>query len=134
LRQSITEGIPEGEKRDEVLSRVAILDCAAKADNLASCDPLAASPNVVDQWKKKIEVASIDRSSYSKALAAIIGDLVCRDGIYVLGDQLFEEDVGGPELAAMLATRITSTECPVWNTLTDTDKRKIGSFLDSWSH
>jgi uncharacterized protein YjbI with pentapeptide repeats len=131
LRQSIEQAVPEGQNRNNVLERVAILDCARKGGNLASCDPAADPPDTVKAWKKMIEAAKVDQGSYAKALAAILGDLVCAnspDRIYVLrglllvhSDRLFKT---GAEMPA-LAKRITSPECPVSAALTDADKTAI---------
>ena len=54
---------------------------------LASCDPSVEPPDAVKEWKKMIEAAEVDQGAYAKALAAILGDLVCSneaDRIYVL--------------------------------------------------
>jgi uncharacterized protein YjbI with pentapeptide repeats len=130
LRQSIEREIPEGAILRSALDRVAILDCASKDDGLASCDPAAAPPDAVTQWEKMIEAASINPSAYTKALAAILGDLVCTaekgEGIYVLRGLLKSARINetGSEVSG-LAKRITSTECPISKALTYADKREI---------
>ena len=129
LRQSIEQAVPEGEYRNDALERVAILDCARKGDSLASCDPAADPPDSVKEWKKMIEAASVDQGAYAKALAAILGDLVCSneaDRIYVLRGLLRSYRLlkAGAEMPA-LAKRITSPECPVSTALTDADKTAI---------
>ncbi len=121
--------IPEGHSRNNVLERVAILDCAGKGGNLAACDPAADPPDTVKAWKKMIEAANVDQGTYAKALAAILGGLVCTneaDRIYVLRGLLrsnrFSET--GAEMPA-LAERITNPECAVSTALTAADKSAI---------
>ena len=138
LRQSIERAVPEGQNRDNVLERVAILDCARKGDDLASCDPAADPPDTVKEWEKMIEAASVDRAAYSKAFAAILGDLVCSnepDRIHVLRGLLppdrFHEGrllQTGAEMPA-LAKRMTSPGCPVSTALTAADKSAIAEAL-----
>jgi hypothetical protein len=108
---------------------MAILDCARKGDNLASCDPAADQPDTVKAWEKMIEAAKVDQGVYAKALTAILGGLVCAnepDRIYVLRGLLSSHRFlqTGKEMPA-LAKRITSPECPVSAALTDADKTAI---------
>ncbi len=132
LRQLIGRMVPEGQDRDEALKRVAILDCARQKlgdTALASCNPAAAPPDSVKEWKKMIEAASVDQGAYAKALAAILGDLVCADEadrIYVLRGLLSSERFvqTGTEMPA-LAKRIMSPEYPVSAALTAADKSAI---------
>ena len=132
LRQSIEQAVPEGQNRDRVLERIAILDCAKQEwgnTPLASCNSKADPPEIVKEWKKKIEDATVDQAAYPKALAPILGDLVCAnepDAIYVLRGLLRSNrfDETGKEMPA-LAKRITSPECPVSAALTDADKTAI---------
>jgi hypothetical protein len=90
LRHSIEQAVPEGQNRDRALEQVTILDCAQQKRGdtaLGSCDPAADPPDTVNQWKKMIEAATVDQGVYAKALAAILGGLVCSnepDRIYVL--------------------------------------------------
>jgi uncharacterized protein YjbI with pentapeptide repeats len=141
LRQSIDREVPVGRfgwpyphisLRGLALERVAILDCGRRDDDtLASCDPSDAPPDAVKQWKKMIVAASIDRTPYTKALAAILGDLVCSDdddSLYVLRGLLHSHHLlsTGPEKLA-LVKRITSAECPLSTALTDADKRAIAA-------
>jgi uncharacterized protein YjbI with pentapeptide repeats len=136
LRRSIERAVPEGRNRDLALERVAILDCAQQKWGqkwgqtvLASCDPSVEPPDAVKEWKKMIEAARVDQGAYAKALAAILGDLVCSneaDRIYVLRGLLRSDrfsETGAEEPA--LAKRITSPECPVSAALTDADKTAI---------
>jgi len=129
LSQSIAEKVPRGEIRAEALKRIAILHCARKGDTIATCSPSAEPPAAVKQWQERIQAASIDRAVYAKALAKILGDLVCSgepDRIYVLRG-LWPSDRfrgTGSEMPA-LAKRITSPECPVSTALTDADKRAL---------
>jgi uncharacterized protein YjbI with pentapeptide repeats len=132
LRQSIERLIPEGQNRNNVLERMAILDCARQKlgdTSLASCDLAADPPDSVKEWKKMIEAAKVGRGTYAKALAAILGGLVCSnegDRIYVLRGLLrsgrFRQT--GAEMPA-LATRIMSPKCPVSTALTAADKTAI---------
>ncbi len=133
LRRSIERAVPEGQDRDRALERVAILDCARQKVGdtaLASCDPAADPPDTVKEWKKMIEAAKVDQGAYAKALAAILGGLVCSnepDRIYVLRGLLCVRIASletGAEMPA-LAKRITSPECPVSTALTDADKTAI---------
>jgi hypothetical protein len=134
LRRSIEQTVPEGPNRNNVLERMAILDRARKGDDLASCDPSAKPPDRVKAWKNMIEAAKVDQGAYAKALAAILGGLVCSneaDRIYVLRGLLRSAPLGedrfletGAEMPA-LAKRITSPECPVSAALTDADKNAI---------
>ena len=122
LRQSIERALPEGRRRSDALEHVAILDCGLKGDMLASCDPSAGPPDVVNEWKEVIRAASIDVRAYSKALAAILGDLVCSNEPYsfdVLRGLLFNDRVRSTgDEAPTLVKRITSPECPVSKTFT----------------
>ena len=98
---------------------------------LASCDPAADPPDTVKEWKKMIEAAKVDQGAYAKALAAILGGLVCSnepDRIYVLRGLLRSGRFlqTGAEMPA-LAKRITSPECPVSTALTDADKTAIAA-------
>jgi uncharacterized protein YjbI with pentapeptide repeats len=134
LRQSMEQEVPEGSLRSFALSQVAILDCERKDDTLASCNPSDAPPDAVKQWKKMIEAASIGPNPYTKALAAILGDLVCSDEadlIYVLRGLLNSDRFGdtGREMPT-LAKRITSAECPLSTALTDGDKYDIAAASD----
>jgi uncharacterized protein YjbI with pentapeptide repeats len=149
LIQSIQQ-ISRRDVRDAALERVAILDCTRKAwhgahaaprprvaagppqevregEALASCDPSADLPNVVKEWKTRIERATDGQDIYAKVLAKILGDLVCSetpDRIDVLRGLLRANrfDLTGNEMSA-LAKRIT--KCPVSKALTDADKRVI---------
>jgi uncharacterized protein YjbI with pentapeptide repeats len=136
LRQSIEREVPAGGLRDAALGRVAVLDCERNdANTLAPCNPSDAPPDAVEQWKKMIEAAAIDRIPYAKALATILGDLVCSDEtdqIYVLRGLLHTSQLPfdtGPEMPA-LVSRITSAECPLSKALTDADKRDISTSLN----
>jgi hypothetical protein len=131
LRRSIERGVPEDERRNEALTRVSNLDCTRTGDSLASCDPSVTPPDAVQQWKKTLEGAIVDHNAYAKALASILGDLVCSgdpDVIYVLRGLLHNQRFQntGAETPA-LAKRITSAECPVSAALTDADKRVIAA-------
>jgi uncharacterized protein YjbI with pentapeptide repeats len=126
LREFIEHEVPEGQRRNEALHRVSVLDCTKTGNTLASCDPSAATPDIVEQWKRKIEAANVDWSSYRNAVAAIFGDLVCSDApdrIYVLRGLLRREQIALERTG--LLKRVTSTECPVSAALTDADKRVI---------
>ncbi len=132
LRQSIEQAVPEGQNRNNVLERMAILDCARQKlgdTALASCDPSTEPPDSVKEWKKTIDAAKVDRATYAKALAEILGGLVCSnepDRIYVLRGLLASGRLlkTVAEMPA-LAKRITSPECPVSTALTDADKTAI---------
>jgi hypothetical protein len=137
LRQSIEREVPEGSRRTAAVGRVAILDCKRKGDDaLASCDSSEAPPEAVTQWKKKIEDASIDYTTYAKALTVIVGDLVCSyndDRIYVLRGLMHSDPdrdgiAIGSEMPA-LAKRITRAECPVSTALSDAEKRFFAAAL-----
>lgn len=138
LRQSIEEEVPEGDMRDEALERVAILDCARTTwefQPLASCDPAADLPDAVKQWKEMIEAKRVDENAHAKALAKILGDLVCSDDpdrIDVLRGLLrfdrFRDT--GREMPAV-AKRIMSPKCPVSTVLTGADKCAIAKASDS---
>jgi hypothetical protein len=129
LRQSIERVLPEGRRRSDALKRVAILDCGLKGDIFASCDPLAEPPDAVNEWKEIIRAASIDVRAYNKALAAILGDLVCSNEPYsfdVLTGLLLNGRVRSTgDEAPALVKRITSRECPVSKTFTASYKRAI---------
>jgi hypothetical protein len=130
LRQSIEQEAAEGSLRAAALRRVAILDCGRRDDDtLAPCDPSAAPPDTVQQWKKMIEAASIDRGCYAKVLTSILGDLICSDKadrIYVLRELLRNKHLFDTrEEMPALAKRITSAECPVSTALTDADQRNL---------
>lgn len=76
-----------------------------------------------------IEAARVDQGAYAKALAAILGGLVCvnePDRIYVLRGLLYSNRLlqTGAETPA-LAKRIMSPECPVSAALTAADKGAI---------
>lgn len=132
-QRSLPWEIPEVSLRNRALERVAILDCKRRDDDtLASCDPSDAPPDAVRQWEKKIEAASSDPNTYSKAFTTILGDLLCSDKadrIYVLRELLsyteFLERTGSERPA--LVKRITSPECPLSMELTDADKRILGA-------
>jgi hypothetical protein len=157
LRQSIKRVAPLWWRFSSLGARVAILDCSRKtakrwevqgwgmmrgrgSHTLASCDPSAESPDEVKQWKKMIEVASVDKVAYAKALAAILRDLVCAKGpnrIEVLRGLLrsdrFQET--GSEMPGV-ASLIMSAECTVSTALTDADKRdiaKASTMAVSWA-
>jgi len=125
--------IPEVSQRNRALERVAILDCKRRDDGaLASCDPSDAPPDAVKQWKNRIEAASSDPNTYSKAFTGILGDLLCSDKadrIYVLRELLsypnFLERTGSERPA--LIKRIASPECPLSMELTDAEKRMLGA-------
>jgi hypothetical protein len=145
LRQSIERVVSEGQNRNNILELlipvvqnrnkglegVAILDCARRGDDLASCDPVANPPDTVKAWKKMIEAATVDQGAYAKALAAILGGLVCSnepDRIDVLRGLLRSNRLlqTGAEMPA-LGKRITSPECPVSAALTAADKTAIAA-------
>jgi uncharacterized protein YjbI with pentapeptide repeats len=132
LRQSIEQSVPQGDMRNAALLRVAILDCARKGDTLASCDASTEPPDRVKKWQKMIEDASVDQATYAKALAAILGDLVCSnepDEIEVLrgllGSDRFSQT--GNEMPALAKRITTSAECPVSAALTEGDKRALAA-------
>jgi uncharacterized protein YjbI with pentapeptide repeats len=134
LRQSIERALPEGNRRNDALGRVALLDCGLKSDIFifASCDPSAETPSEVNDWKGIIRAASIDERAYKKALAAILGDLICSNdpyGVDVLGGVARNgrmQETG--EEAPALVERITSAECPVSKKLTASNKRALVDF------
>lgn len=122
LRQSIERALPEGRQRSDALERVAVLDCGLKGDIFASCDPSSERPAEVNKWIEIIRAASVDKRAYNRALAKILGDLVCSNEPYrldVLQRLLFADMLRrtGDEAPA-LSKRITSAECPVSKTFT----------------
>jgi len=129
LQQTIKRTVPEGERREAALKRVAHLDCQRKDDTLASCDPSIKPPPTVQEWRKEMERASVDEDTYRKALATILDQLVCSgkpDSIHVLRGLVRSKRIKdvGREAPAMIA-RFMSVACPVSAALTDDDKESL---------
>jgi hypothetical protein len=127
--QQFVERVPVGEARDTALKRLAILDCPAKDDTLASCSPAVDPPAAVKAWTSMIEAASLDPDAYSKALATILGNLVCSnesDRIFVLRGMLASNRLAQTRSEMPgLAKRLKSSECVVSTTLTAFDENDI---------
>ena len=131
LRQSIERVLPEGGHRSDALKRVATLDCGLKGD-ISSCDPSTEPPSEVTEWIGIIRAARIDERAYNKALATILGDLVCSNEPYseeVLHGLLVNGRMRSTGYEARaLVKRITSAECPVSKTSTAAGMRAITDF------
>jgi uncharacterized protein YjbI with pentapeptide repeats len=134
LRHSIELIVPNGVMRHVLFERIAILDCARRNADIASCDPSASLPGNVVEWEHTVEAASVSRDVGAKPLAAILGDLVCSSGPEVLRGLLYSGRLAdaGKELPN-LARRIISGECPTSKVLTDADKRRIHESVDNAS-
>jgi uncharacterized protein YjbI with pentapeptide repeats len=125
------------------LPRIRNLDCANPNPPLASCDPAHPLPPEAAAWRNVLEAARVDDSAYAKALAAELKALVCSggdDAIYVLRGLLrrsqrnrplfgplrtpFRLQAVGPEAPALIDF-IMGKECPVFASLTETDKARL---------
>ena len=119
--RAVEEIVPEGLSRTAALERIRSLDC--KAAGLASCDVKAPEPASVAAARQMIEQASIDEASYKKALAGVLGELVCRgDGRaprflrgFVRNHRIYDAGAEAPALV----DRIMNKDCPVSAVLTD---------------
>jgi uncharacterized protein YjbI with pentapeptide repeats len=127
LKQQVEEVVPQGEQRKQALKNIQRLDC--KKAELASCDPNAPEPTSVAVARRMIERASVDDATYTKALAGVLGELVCGgdgDAIHILRGLLRNERIKETGAAApALVRRIMSEDCPVSAALTDDDKAKL---------
>jgi uncharacterized protein YjbI with pentapeptide repeats len=135
--QDKSKALPK-EGRDRALSNIAILDCAQTGPTIASCDPAADVPMAVSQWQNEIKNATLNRASYTEALASVYLDLVCSGDGNSLAIVRSLAKLGVPEVAggatkamgfleagadtARLVDSITSNQCYVAAQLTDTDK------------
>jgi hypothetical protein len=126
LRRNIEEAVLEGPMRTEALNRVAILDCGAKEDTLASCDRAVDPPAPVKEWKKMIDAVSVDDAPYAKALPKILSDLACFNEPEVLRAMIQSNQfyLAGSEMPALMKY-IMSSECLVSTVLTYADKLAI---------
>ncbi len=133
LRQSIATDVPKGKARDGALRA----DCNPRlhADGLgrpqsASCDASAEPPEIVKKGRTKLEAARVDRATYAKALAKILGDLVCAnapDRMDIMrgllqSDRLVQTGSAMPALTERVMSR---KECPGLTGLTDMDRRAL---------
>jgi hypothetical protein len=131
LRDSMNS-IPEGERRDDALKRIEILDCE-NPKTLASCDPAAKPPPAVLDWQKTLLEANVDDAAFARALAKELGDLVCANdtnAIYILrgiarGFPGRERLAKTSHEAAALVDFIMSKDCPVSASLTADDNTKL---------
>jgi hypothetical protein len=121
--------VPEGQRRSEALKGIAILDCKTEDGALASCDPSAIAPDAAKHWQQQIEAAGDTETAYGKALAKILGDLVCSgdpDRIDVLSRMVRSDRIDARFSAATgLVERILSPKCPVSTLLTDDDRARL---------
>jgi hypothetical protein len=62
---------------DNEMSRVSRLDCASADRTLASCDQSAKIPAEADAWRKTLEGAQVDNSTFARAWAQGIKAVLC---------------------------------------------------------
>ena len=129
LRRQIAEIVPEGYRRNEALERIRSLDCGT--GGLSSCDATAPEPASVAAARRMIERASVGDATYKKALAGVLGDLVCggdapADAVHILRGLLKNGRIADAGVEALaLVERILSKDCPVSAVLADDDKAQL---------
>jgi uncharacterized protein YjbI with pentapeptide repeats len=62
---------------DNQMARVSRLDCASADHTLASCDQSAKAPAEADAWRKTLEGAQVDNSTFARAWAQGIKAVLC---------------------------------------------------------
>ncbi|PWB90317.1 hypothetical protein C5688_11165 [Methylocystis sp. MitZ-2018] len=141
--RKIIEALPEGDRREAALERVASLDCDANSDNLVSCDPNAPPSQAVAVLRGRLEQAVAEENNYIKYFAAQLSALICRSDVnaihvlrgisgrnfeYTLGSRFSAYFLGsilaaaGGEAPALIDEFVAGKNCPVSATLTDSDK------------
>jgi len=144
LRQTIEQAYPresagdESDNRKPALELIAHLDCKTVGKSFGPCDPTAPELPYARLWRERLEKASVNEPSNKKALAEVLGGLVCsggRDAIHVLRGimtEAFDENyklsrsmsrlaATAPEAPALI-DHIISKDCPVSAALTREDK------------
>jgi uncharacterized protein YjbI with pentapeptide repeats len=126
------ESLLPGVLRDEALYRIRRLDCANPDKALASCDPSVQPPPQAADWRKALEAVGVDDAAYLRALAQILGALVCspdEDAIYIVRGLIFNRRLEGASLEAESRTKDLATadskDCPVAAALTDADRANL---------
>ena len=132
--------IPNPDRRDAALKRVAILDCKTTGAEIASCEQSGQPPDNVSVWQKQIKDAALSQNLYSKALAEVYRELICSGKGDALAILRSLASMGGPQAGGdarplgILETRgeakgvvesITNPTCPVSTLLTDADKARL---------
>ena len=130
LRRAI-ESVPAGLPRVQALESFRRADCGSSDPALASCDPSVPPPPEAAVWRKSLEDAKVNESSYAKALATTLKTLVCSGGdeaVFVLGGIASPLNnslaAAGPEAPALIDF-IMSKDCPVSAPLTDAVKADL---------
>ena len=136
LMRQIAEIVPEGDRRKWALGNLRGLDC--ETGEPWSCDAKAGKPAAVAEERQMIEHASVDHATYEKALAGVLGELVCGgdgDAIYILRGLAINERIKDAAAEALaLVNRIlnkddNSKDCPVSAVLTDDDKARLRAIV-----
>ena len=138
--------IPEGDRRDEALERIRVLDCTSPGSALASCDPDVPPPAAAVEWRRTLEESGVSDDAYDNALAAVLKNLVCAtadDAIHVLrglvrggsdgsggdggdgGDGSSGRLESAGRQAPALVDFIMSKDCPLSRSLTNGDKAEL---------
>jgi uncharacterized protein YjbI with pentapeptide repeats len=88
--------IPEGERRDEALKQIEKLDCGNPDKTLASCDPATAPPSEVLGWQEELKAATLDDTTFEKAVATELRGLICAsddNAIHILRSIIIRETI-----------------------------------------
>jgi uncharacterized protein YjbI with pentapeptide repeats len=120
LKNTVEKDVPAGDTRDETLKRVVILD--------PSVSFLEGSH--VPDWRKNFEAAaSLDPEKYKQTLFSELKALACSgdaDSLYVVRGLMIYgriKDTGAE--APRLVDAILNPDCPVYATLTESDKAAL---------
>ena len=131
LRSAI-ESLPAGRLRDDALKRLQILDCSNPDKTVASCDPNALPSPAGAAWRTALDAAGVSRDTYTKALAAVLKELVCAGGnvsLAVLRGHAFQGGLisSGAEASNLIDDLMNkdSRDCPVSGSLTDDDRGNL---------
>jgi uncharacterized protein YjbI with pentapeptide repeats len=130
--RSTIAALPSGSLRDKALERIKSLDCSRSDEALPSCNPSAAPPPQAAEWRRALESASVDETSYARALAKTLKELVCSggdDAIRIVGGEGFQRRLlaAETEAVALIAELMNkdSKDCPVSATLPNDDRAKL---------
>jgi uncharacterized protein YjbI with pentapeptide repeats len=131
------DAIP-GPPRDEALTRIRNLDCAAASSTIASCVLPSTPPPNVSQWQSDVRNATIDQKTYERALAGVFLEIICSgDGnslavLRSLAKMGMPQVAGGvPKPMGLLETGseakglveyVMTAKCRISEQLTDADK------------
>jgi uncharacterized protein YjbI with pentapeptide repeats len=121
-----------GPVRDDVLTRIKILDCSNPDTTLQSCDPAATMPKGAADWKNALIAKMVGVMAYRAALAESLQALFCSkddNAASMVRTALKSRRLqrAGPAASNLIEKLLnkSSSDCPVAASLTDADRATL---------